>query len=83
MNDATKALEWLRVTAEDGFPCYPLYETDPNFNNLRTDPRFLALLSKLKQDWERYKTTLVFSAPSEFAGLAQAPEGAGGGVSSS
>jgi hypothetical protein len=49
MNDSAKAIEWLRVSAEDGFPCYPLFETDPNFHNLRQDPRFTAMLSKLKQ----------------------------------
>ncbi len=58
MNDSGKAIEWLQVSAEDGFPCYSLFETDPNLNNIRQDPRFMALLSTLKQQWERYNATL-------------------------
>ena len=53
-----KALQWLRTAAEDGFPCYPLFELDPNLNNLRQDPGFLAFMKSLKEQWERYNATL-------------------------
>ena len=53
-----QAIEWLQRTADDGFPCYPLFERDPNLNNLRQDTRFMAFMAKLKEQWERYQATL-------------------------
>jgi eukaryotic-like serine/threonine-protein kinase len=29
LGNKRQALEWLKKTADDGFPCYPLFETDP------------------------------------------------------
>jgi serine/threonine protein kinase/lipopolysaccharide biosynthesis regulator YciM len=58
MNKPAEAMKWLEVAAGDGFPCYPLFETDPNLNNLRQDAHFIALMAKLKQQWEHYKTIL-------------------------
>ncbi len=58
MNKHEQAIEWLQRTADDGFPCYPLFERDPNLNNLRQDTRFIAFMAKLKEQWERYKATL-------------------------
>jgi hypothetical protein len=51
-------MKWLQVAADDGFPCYPLFENDANLNSLRKDERFIAFMAKLKQQWERYKATL-------------------------
>lgn len=56
MNKADEAIKWLDVAAQEGFPCYPLFQTDPNLANLRQDPRFVALLAKLKQQWEYHRT---------------------------
>ena len=50
--DAT--LQWLREAAESGFPCYPLFERDPNLGSLRSDPRWSSLMAEIKQNWERY-----------------------------
>ena len=50
------AIKWLETAAEGGFPCYKLFETDPNLNNLRDDPRFATFLAKTKQKWEFYKS---------------------------
>jgi tetratricopeptide (TPR) repeat protein len=58
MNKPDQALKWLQFTADDGFPCYPLFESDANLNNLRKDERFIAFIGKLKQQWERYNATL-------------------------
>jgi hypothetical protein len=58
MNKASAAMEWLQYTAENGFPCYPLFEQDPNLNPLRKDSRFVSLLAKMKKQWEHYKATL-------------------------
>ena len=56
MNKQTEAINWLESTADSGFPCYVLFETDHNLDNLRQDPRYKTLMGKLKQQWQRYKT---------------------------
>ena len=58
MKKTEPAMKWLQMAADDGFPCYPLFERDPNLNNLRQDPRFQAFMAKLKEQWERYQATL-------------------------
>jgi len=58
MNKPAQAIKWLEVAADGGFPCYPLFEKDPNLNNLREDSRFVTFLTKQKQQWEYYKTLL-------------------------
>jgi hypothetical protein len=50
-----RAIEWLERTAADGFPCYPLFESDHNLDRLRQSPRFVELMAKLKQQWLGYK----------------------------
>ena len=39
MNKPEQAIKWLQTAADDGFPCYPLFENDPNLKNLRKDER--------------------------------------------
>jgi tetratricopeptide (TPR) repeat protein len=58
MNKPEQAIKCLEAAAEDGFPCYPLFETDPNLDKLRQDARFLTFLAKQKQRWEYYRTIL-------------------------
>ena len=58
MNKPEQAIKWLEVAAEDGFPCYPLFESDTNLDNLRQDARFVTFLAKLRQQWEYYRTIL-------------------------
>jgi eukaryotic-like serine/threonine-protein kinase len=58
MNKPDQAIKWLEVTADDGFPCYPLFESDTNLDNLRQDARFVTFLAKQRQQWEHYKTIL-------------------------
>ena len=58
MNKHEQAIGWLQRTADDGFPCYPLFERDPNLNNLRKDPRFITFMAKLRNQWEHYQATL-------------------------
>jgi DNA-binding winged helix-turn-helix (wHTH) protein/TolB-like protein/Tfp pilus assembly protein PilF len=58
MNNSEQAIKWLEVAADDGFPCYPLFEKDTNLDNLRQDSRFATFLAKQKQQWEYYKTIL-------------------------
>jgi serine/threonine protein kinase/Tfp pilus assembly protein PilF len=58
MNKPEQAVKWLEVAADDGFPCYPLFERDANLDNLRQDARFATFLAKQRQQWEYYKTIL-------------------------
>jgi len=58
MGDRARALEWLRRTAADGMPCYPLFAKDPMLDPLRRDPAFIAFLDQLKIQHERYQRTL-------------------------
>ena len=58
MNKRDLAVKWLTAAADDGFPCYPLFERDQNLNNLRADPKFVAFMKRLKEQWEHYKETL-------------------------
>lgn len=52
------AVDYLQMAADDGFPCYPLFENDEVFKNMKSNPRYIALLAKLKQQWDRYNATL-------------------------
>ncbi len=58
MNNPEQAVKWLQIAADDGFPCYPLFANDHNLKNLRNDQRFTTFMTKLKQQWERYKANL-------------------------
>ncbi len=58
MHQPDPALKWLQVTAEEGFPNYPLFEGDANLDNLRKDPRFISFMANQKQQWERFNDTL-------------------------
>jgi TolB-like protein/DNA-binding winged helix-turn-helix (wHTH) protein/Tfp pilus assembly protein PilF len=58
MHRSKEAVRWLRAAAEDGFPCYPLYEQDSDLQNIRHDPGFLKLMREMRTDWERRRATL-------------------------
>ena len=48
------ALDWLRRTAANGMPNYPLFRNDPNMRGLQGDPPYETLMAGLKQQFERY-----------------------------
>ncbi len=50
MND--KAVAWLQDSADNGFPCYPLFASDTQLDGLRRDPRFTAMFAALKREWD-------------------------------
>jgi TolB-like protein/DNA-binding winged helix-turn-helix (wHTH) protein/lipopolysaccharide biosynthesis regulator YciM len=58
MNKPEPAIRWLQAAADDGFPCFPLFEKDRNLDRIRNDSRFPALLVKLKQQWDEYQKIL-------------------------
>jgi tetratricopeptide (TPR) repeat protein len=49
------AVQYLRRAADDGLPCYPLFQNDPQLASLRQDPGYIALMAELKAQWERWK----------------------------
>jgi Serine/threonine protein kinase len=55
MGKPDKSVQWLKTAADDGLPCYPLFDTDPSLNSIRTDEQFIAFMAKLKQQWERFQ----------------------------
>ncbi len=59
MNRSQQAVEWLQKAADDGLPCYTLFASDHNLDNLRQDPRFMTFLAKQKEQWEYYKGSLL------------------------
>jgi hypothetical protein len=54
MGEKELALKWLENTAEQGMPCYPLFNTEPALNNLRDDPRFADFMEKIRKQYEGY-----------------------------
>jgi TolB-like protein len=54
MDEKELALEWLEKTAEQGMPCYPLFNTEPALNNLRGDSRFAEFMEKIRKQYEGY-----------------------------
>jgi serine/threonine protein kinase len=58
MNKPGESMKWLQVTAEEGFPCYPLFVGDTNLDNLRKDDRFVAFMANVKQGWEHFNAIL-------------------------
>ncbi|PWT90575.1 MAG: hypothetical protein C5B55_09515 [Blastocatellia bacterium] len=56
MKKNDEAMKWLEISADEGFPCYPMYERDSSLDNLRTDARFISWLAKLKDRWNYYRT---------------------------
>lgn len=55
LNRRDEALKWLKVTAEEGFPCYPCFERDRNLGNLRADAHFTAFLAAQRAQWDLYR----------------------------
>lgn len=55
MNRPDEAVAWLESTAENGFPNYTYFGIDPNLDAIRKHPLFIAFMTRLKPQWERYK----------------------------
>ena len=49
------AITYLEQAADEGFPCYPLFAGDSELAVLHSEPRFVALLTRLKTDIERLR----------------------------
>mgnify|MGYP003581028963 CR=1 FL=1 len=49
MGRAEEAVAWLQEAASTGFPCYSLFERDPNLDPIRRDPRFQAFMAEMQK----------------------------------
>jgi TolB-like protein/Flp pilus assembly protein TadD len=47
LGETDKAFEWLKIAYQERFSLLILLELDPRFDNLRADPRFTTLLSRI------------------------------------
>jgi len=54
-----QAVKWLRVTVEEGFPCYPLFQRDTFLDGIRKDSAFVQFLAEMKTRWEYYERELA------------------------
>jgi eukaryotic-like serine/threonine-protein kinase len=57
------AVEWLRRTAENGMPNYPLFRNDPNLHSLQGDAAYERLMATLERQFAA-NGTLVHAEPS-------------------
>jgi Flp pilus assembly protein TadD len=47
--DAKNAVKWLRVTADLGFPSYPMMQREQFFAKIRTDPEFVSFIADIEK----------------------------------
>jgi serine/threonine protein kinase len=52
---SAEALKWLRITTEEGFPCYALFARDSFLDPIRKDQAFMQFMAELKTRWESYQ----------------------------
>jgi serine/threonine protein kinase len=50
-----EALKWLRITTEEGFPCFTLFARDPFLDPIRKDQAFMQFMAEAKTRWESYR----------------------------
>ena len=53
-----EAVRWLTKAADEGYPSYPKFSTEPDLASLKGHAGFVALLARLRQDFERWQVTL-------------------------
>jgi serine/threonine protein kinase/Tfp pilus assembly protein PilF len=55
LGDKQNALLWLRRTVELGNVNYPWFQRDKNFDSLRSDAEYQAIMGDVKNRWEEYR----------------------------
>ncbi len=56
MGEKMEAVTWLIKAADTGFPCYPLYNRDPNLESLKGYPAFEDFMFEMKKKLEYYSS---------------------------
>ena len=55
LGDRQLALAFLRRTVAQGDVNYPWFERDKNYDSLRADPEYQAIMADVRQRWQAYK----------------------------
>ena len=55
LGDKQHALEWLKRTVALGDVNYPWFERDKNYDSLRADPEYQAIMADVRKRWEAYR----------------------------
>jgi Flp pilus assembly protein TadD len=55
LGDKQHALEWLKRSVALGNVNYPWYQKDKNYDSLRADPEYQAIMAEVRKRWEVYK----------------------------
>jgi hypothetical protein len=55
LGDGPRAAHWLQITADTGFPHYPMMERDRMLDPVRNHPAVAKVLASVKTTWEDYK----------------------------
>jgi serine/threonine protein kinase/Flp pilus assembly protein TadD len=58
LNKPEEAIRFLQMTADEGYPCYPLFESDVKLDSIRQSPKFQTFLAAQKRQWEYFKSLL-------------------------
>ena len=53
--NAAEAVKWLRETADNGMPNYPLIARDKNLDGIRESAEFKEFIGNVRGVWERYR----------------------------
>ena len=61
MGDKANAVSWLERTARDGMPAWALFAHDPALSSLRGDPRYEAMMRRLKAECDSYRAIVTAS----------------------
>ncbi len=69
---AEEAVGWLQEAAATGFPCYSLFERDPNLDPIRPDPHFQAFMAEMQKSSASLRRAL-FPAPTRRGGSSDPP----------
>jgi hypothetical protein len=48
LGDTARAMHWLRIAADTGFPCVPWFERDPWLEPLRRHPDYVELIAYVR-----------------------------------
>ena len=59
MGRAEEAVGLLQEAASTGFPCYSLFERDPNLDPIRRDPRFQAFMAEMQKSSDSLRRALL------------------------
>jgi Tfp pilus assembly protein PilF len=55
LGEKAQALVWLRRAVELGNHNYPWFQRDKNYDSLRGEPEYQAIMAEVRRYWERYR----------------------------